>query len=69
MVALGFGVAWVGYAASLYGYVLVKGYDVTFKQLVAPKNYYAGKWPPAPIPDGQLWPSGKTGAKTTGKLA
>ena len=65
MVALGFGVAWVGYTVTLYGYVLVKGYNVSFRQLTGPRSYYQGKWPPAQIPAGQLWPNGKSAKATT----
>lgn len=57
MTATGFAVAWLGYTVGLYGYCLVKGYNLSFGELVHPKNYYKGSWPPPLIPDGQLWPS------------
>lgn len=63
MTAVGFGVAWLGFTVGLYGYSLVKGYDLSFGQLVHPKNYYKGSWPPPLIPDGQLWPSAAPPAK------
>jgi hypothetical protein len=33
MVALGLGTFWLGYAVSIYGYCLVRGYNVTFTDL------------------------------------
>ena len=65
MTAVGFGMAWLGYAVGMYGYVLVKGYNVTFGQLVHPKNYYQGTWPPGPIPAGATWPTGTASATST----
>ena len=40
MAALGIGLLWVGYAAGLYGYCLLRGYDITPKQLLSTS------WPP-----------------------
>jgi hypothetical protein len=57
MPAIGMGLAWIGYTVGLWGYCLVKGYDVTIVQLANPVKPYA--WPkggPAPIPDSQLLP-------------
>jgi hypothetical protein len=43
MLAVGLALVWAGYTIGLYGYILVKGYDVSFKQLfVGP----ATAWPP-----------------------
>jgi hypothetical protein len=61
MAAIGFGLIWAGYAISLWGYTLLRGYDVTFPQLVNPVHPYGSQgqaWPPPPIPKGQLLPSG-----------
>lgn len=33
MVAVGFGLIWAGYAIGIYGYCLVQGYDVSFRQV------------------------------------
>lgn len=41
MIGLGIGLIWVGYAAGLYGYLLIRGYDVTPKQLLSTS------WPPS----------------------
>lgn len=51
MIAVGFGVIWVGYAVGFTGYCWVRGYDLSFKQIVWPSGFYQGKWPPALITD------------------
>lgn len=56
MVAAGMGLLWAGYAVSLWGWCLLRDYDLTFGQLVSPTHPYAGKWPPAKIPPSQIWP-------------
>lgn len=66
MVAVGFGILWWGYLEIVYGWCLLKGYDVTWKQLANPISPY--EWPaapgqPPPIPNTQILP-GKP-AKTT----
>ncbi len=49
MMALGVGVMWAGYALAIWGYCLVRGYDVTFAAMFRPK------WPgPAATPSGTL---------------
>ena len=56
MPAIGMGLGWLGYSLYLWGWCLLRGYDVTIGQLMSPINPYAGKWPPAQIPDTQLFP-------------
>lgn len=67
MVALGMVIIWGGYSVGLYGWCLVRGYDVTYGQLLSPTHPYGSRagqsWPPPPIPVGQVWPSSK-GATT-----
>ena len=43
MVAVGLAVLWAGYAIGIWGYCLVKDYDVTFPQL------FASTWPGAQV--------------------
>jgi hypothetical protein len=68
-------VSWLGYTTVLYGYCLVKGYDITFGQLANPAHVFT--WPKTPqlIPANQVSPGGGTagasnvaggGAATTG---
>lgn len=56
MTAAGFILAWTGYALVSYGYVLIRGWDISWKQWVNPLNPYSGPWPPQTIPDGTLLP-------------
>lgn len=41
MIALAVGLLWVAYTAGLYGYCLLRGYDITPKQLLSTS------WPPS----------------------
>lgn len=40
MIAVGIGLVWLAYATGLYGYCLVRGYNITPKQLLS------STWPP-----------------------
>lgn len=40
MIALAFGFGWLGYSFGLYGYCLIKGYNVGLLQLMDPKTIY-----------------------------
>jgi hypothetical protein len=67
MVAVGMLLVWGGYAVSLWGWALLRDYDVTFGQLTSPVHPYMSNkgdtWPPAKVPDTQIWPSGTKAAK------
>jgi hypothetical protein len=39
VVAIGLAMVWAGYAAGIWGYCLVRGYDVSFA------NVFASQWP------------------------
>jgi hypothetical protein len=39
MVAIGMLLTWAGYAVTIWGYCLVRGYDVTFMQV------FGARWP------------------------
>ena len=56
---------WLGYSLSLEGWCLWRDYDVTLGQLMSPLHPYNGPWPPARIPDTQIWPGGTTAAPAT----
>lgn len=64
MVAVAFALVWAGYSTSLWGWCLLRDYDLTFGQLVSPVHPYSGAWPPAKIPAGQIWPGGSTQTQT-----
>jgi hypothetical protein len=60
MVAAGMLLIWGGYSVSLWGWCLLRGYNVTFGQLVSPVHPYGSRkgqvWPPPPIPASQVFP-------------
>ena len=59
MPALAMGLGWVGYTFTLYGYCLVKGYNVTLLELVNFRN--VPTWASitaSQVPSGQILPSG-----------
>lgn len=43
MVALGFALLWIGYTAALYGYILIRGYDIPGMKLF--KSNWGGTYP------------------------
>lgn len=47
MLAIGVGLAWLGYTWFLYGYCLFKNYAITMRDLMHYPNGYTGAWPPA----------------------
>jgi hypothetical protein len=51
-------IAWAGYGNAIWGYCLLKGYDVAWSELMSPVSHY--QWPaggPTQIPDTQTWPT------------
>jgi hypothetical protein len=68
MVWLGFGIAWAGYTAGLYGYSLIRGYNLSLAQMVSPVHWYAGKWPPQPAGNTEIIPTGKQSSTQTTAL-
>ena len=58
MIAIAMGLAWASYTLMLWGYTLIKGYNISLIQLVNPVHNYTGAWPPQVagntviIPDG-----------------
>lgn len=55
----------LGYTLSLWGYCLVKGYDISFGELINPMHVFT--WPAKPpmIPDTQVTPGGTSNAPST----
>lgn len=68
MGALSFGFAWAAYAVGSWGWILLKGYDITFKQWVSPLTVYS--WPrtgsPGTIPASQVFPTGNSAQAASG---
>ena len=69
MVAIGFGLLWLAYTGGLEAYCLLRGYNVTFAQLINPVHPYSGPWPPAQIPAGVIFPTGNAKVDTTATAA
>ncbi len=71
MIPIGFAVAWTGYAAGMFGYCLVKGYGITFTQIVSPTKFWKQAWPPGIAENTSIFPTGggqppaKTSTPTT----
>jgi hypothetical protein len=59
VIALGFGIMWLGYLQGMYGWTLLKGWDIPWHSLADPIHPY--QWPasgsPPLIPKGQVLPS------------
>lgn len=53
--------AWSDYLVGLYGWCLLRGYDVTIGQLANPLHPYPGKWPPPQIGPGRIFPGTRSG--------
>lgn len=57
MIAVGVGLVWAGYSFGLWGYCLIRGYDVTLTELVNPVHVYQ-HWPPPIAPPTVIIPTG-----------
>jgi hypothetical protein len=67
MLPVGMLLMWAGYSVSLWGWCLIRGYDVTLGQLMSPTHPYgSGKgqaWPPPLMSPDVIFPGGRnTGA-------
>jgi len=67
MLPLGFVWGLVAYSVGGWGYVLVRGWDINFREWISPLHPY--QWPasgdPPTIPVGRIWPH--SGAAQTGE--
>ena len=66
MLAAGMLIMWTGYSVSLWGWCLLRGYDVTLGQLMSPAHPYGSgkgqKWPPPLMGSDVIFPGGRTPA-------
>ena len=74
MPAIAFGLGWLGYTVTLYGVALLKGWNITFGQMISPTKPYGSQkgqsWPPPQIGNTAVLPSDNavsTAAKTNAK--
>jgi hypothetical protein len=65
MLPVGMLLTWAGYSVSLWGWCLIRGYNVTLGQLMSPTHPYgSGKgqaWPPPLMSPNQIFPGKNTG--------
>lgn len=70
MLAVGFLIMWGGYSVSLWGWCLLRGYDVTLGQLMSPTHPYGSgkgqKWPPPLIKPDVIFPGGRSSGTSLG---
>jgi hypothetical protein len=52
---------WGGYTGIIYGYCLIRGYNVSLKEIVSPTGWYSGVWPPPAAGNTQIFPDGGAG--------
>jgi hypothetical protein len=62
MVAVSFGVAWAGYSVFLMGWFMFRRYDINMRDLFKPTAPSNLTWPPPPIADTAVFPTGTAGA-------
>lgn len=69
MLAVGMLLGWAGYSVSLWGWCLIRGYDVTLGQLMSPTHPYgSGKgqtWPPPLMGPDVIFPGGRSGKSSS----
>jgi hypothetical protein len=65
MLPVGMLLTWAGYSVGLWGWCLIRGYNVTLGQLMSPTHPYgSGKgqaWPPPLMSPNQIFPGKNTG--------
>jgi hypothetical protein len=67
MIIFGFGIFWIGYQQTIYGWVLLKGWDIRWRDLANPIRPY--QWPAPPnqpptIPVTAILPTGASSPAT-----
>jgi len=66
VLAVGMLVVWSGYSVGLWGWCLLRGYNVTLGQLMSPVHPYGSAkgqaWPPPLISSGSIFPSSSSAA-------
>lgn len=64
MIAIPLLLLWVGYATGFWGLSLIKGWNLSAKQIFSPTGYYTGKWPPAQAGNAVIIPDGTQASLT-----
>jgi hypothetical protein len=63
MPAIALGLVWAGYAGTLWGWSLLRGYNLSLWDIISPTKPYSGSWPPALAGNETVFPTG-TSAST-----
>ncbi len=58
MIAIAMALGWASYTLMLWGYTLLRGYNISLVQLVNPVHNYTGQWPPAAAGNSVIIPDG-----------
>jgi hypothetical protein len=65
MLPVGMLLTWAGYSVGLWGWCLIRGYNVTLGQLMSPAHPYGSAkgqaWPPPLMSPNQIFPGKNTG--------
>jgi hypothetical protein len=65
MLPVGMLLSWAGYSVGLWGWCLIRGYNVTLGQLMSPTHPYGSRkgqpWPPPLMSPNQIFPGKNTG--------
>lgn len=70
MLPLGMILGFAGYGLGTWGYILVKGYNITLREWFSPFHPYTGDLPEAGmVPQGSIFPTGKASSGTSGPPA
>ena len=64
-VVVAMGVLWAAYALGCMGYFWIRGYDIGFREMVDPLNWYDGEWPPGKAPATSIIPASKAKGGST----
>jgi hypothetical protein len=68
MIAVGMFLLFAAYGLGFWGFSLLEGYNLGFKQLFSPTAYYTGKWPPALAGDTVIVPDGTSASLNNGTV-
>ncbi len=64
MIAVAMALGWASYTLMLWGYSLLKGYNISLVQLVNPVHQYTGQWPPHLAGNSTIIPDGTSKSET-----
>lgn len=63
-VVIAFAVMWTAYTVIFTGYSWLRGYDISFGEIVSPLHWYSGPWPPPKASPNEIIPGGRKGGSS-----